>query len=303
MQEILFNLSPVFGFFLFGILLRRIGFMNQEQAGYLLKFVTFITLPALILVTVSQTKLTEQTAYLPLISIMVDLSGMVLMLILFRLNKIERQTRGTMLISTMVTNNVYMFPFILAVYGQKGFADAALFDFGNALLTNTVTMAIAMYYGGKHSHLTIITKLLKTPLFWAVILAVVMNLASIDMPVVAEKFLTPIGQMTGPLILIVLGVFFAPKRNDLALVVPTIVVRMGFGFLVGFTLASLLGLSGTTFAVVALCSGAPIGFIVLSFSSIYHLNAQFAATAVSISVLLGMFIVPAVMYVLGVSLI
>jgi predicted permease len=301
MQDILLNLSPIFGFFLIGILLRRTGFANPEQAGFMLKFVTFVTLPSLILVTVSQAQLTAHTVLLPLTNVLVDLACMVLMIVWFRLQTARRDTQGSMLISVMVTNNVFMFPFILAIYGESGFTTAVLFDFGNALLTNTLTFAIAMYYGGKHgSFLSLFSRILKTTLFWAVILGVVFSAASISLPKVAVSFLSPLGKMTGPLILIVLGILFAPKLEDMKHVVPTIAIRMVFGYLIGSSLAYLFGFTGETFAVVALCSGAPIGFIVLSFSSIHKLDMQFTATAVSISVLIGLFSVPTLMYLFNV---
>lgn len=303
MSDILFNLTPVFGFFLLGIYLRRTGFANTDQAGFVLKMVTFITLPALILVTVSKSELTTHTALLPITNVLVDLTCMIAMLLFLKFQQVKRDTAGAMLISVMVTNNVYMFPFILAIYGQTGFADAVLFDFGNALLTNTLTISLAMYYGGQHSTLkSVLLKLTKMPLFLAVITAVILNLASIPLPKVAVNFLSPLGTMTGPLILIVLGIFFSPKWEDMKDVVPTIIIRMGLGLLTGIALAYGFGFTGTTFTVVALCSGAPIGFIVLSFSAINKLDMQFTATAVSVSVLLGMVVVPTSMFLLGVPL-
>ena len=155
-----------------------------------------------------------------------------------------------MMVSAMIINNAFMFPFVIAGFGDGGFADAVLFDFGNGVITATVAYMIAFKYGAeKSSTRTLAVKLVKSPLSWALGLAVPMSWFSIFLPDVVENFLSPIGDMTAPLILISLGIFFAPKVADLRLALVTLVIRMGLGLLVGAAMAAALGLQGTTFSV------------------------------------------------------
>ena len=209
MYEILVKLLPVFLFFGLGIVLKRIQFANNDNADFLLRLVFFVTLPALVLLRLSQTPITLDKLYLPLINIVINLSCMVAMLIMSRFAQVQRKTLGTMLVGSMITNNVFMFPFIMVGFGNSGFV-------------------------------------------------------------------------------------------DLKLVSITILIRVGIGLSVGAALAYVLGITGQTFAVVILCSAAPVGFMALTFASIAKLDKAFASKLVSASILLGIIYVPILMFLLGV---
>ena len=58
------------------------------------------------------------------------------------------RSRARMTICAMSINNGFLFPFVIAVWGQVGFAQMALFDFGNALCQGSLVYAIAAAYGG-----------------------------------------------------------------------------------------------------------------------------------------------------------
>lgn len=297
MQQTLLNLVPVFLYFGLGILLRRLKLAEPAQGDFILRFVFFITLPALILLTLSKTPLSPETIFLPFINIAVNLACMVYTLSVAIFMKVTKKKLGAMLVNTMIVNNAFMFPFILAGFGGEGFALAVLFDFGNAIMTATFTYALAFRYGGEiHTSKTMIMKVIKSPLFWALALAIILSLSGIALPPIAVDFLEPLGQMTGPLILIALGIFFTPKLSHWRLVTATLLVRMVFGLLTGVFIASLLGLEGMAFAVVSLCSAAPIGFNALTFSSLAKLDVEYTSSAVSVSILIGMFYIPLLMY-------
>lgn len=297
MQEILTSLIPVFLYFFLGLLLRRVGFADTNHARFLLKFVFFISLPCLVLLKISETTLTQEKIALPFINIVINFSCMAVTLLVARLKHIDRRTLGSMLVSTMVINNVFMFPFILAAYGDAAFADAVLFDFGNAVMTAGITYGMAYRYGPEgHTTSTLIAKTLRSPLVWALILAVVLSVSATEIPRIGRSFLSPLGQMTSPLILISLGLFFSPKMENLLLVTITLAIRIFVGLAVGTGIAALLGLSGTTFAVVALCAAAPVGFTALTFASLAKLDTELSANILSISILLGVIYVPVLMY-------
>lgn len=102
--------------------------------------------------------------------------------------------------------------------------------------------------------------------------------------------------MTSPLILIALGVFFSPRFGRLGLIGLTLAVRMLAGLAVGWFAGRLLGLDGSTLAVVALCSAAPVGFNALTFASLAKLDTELAADILSLSIFLGVIYIPVLMY-------
>jgi predicted permease len=52
--------------------------------------------------------------------------------------------------------------------------------------------------------------------------------------------------------------------------------------------------------VVALCSGAPVGFMALTYSSLAKLDTELSSSAVSISILAGLIYFPLIMLYFGV---
>lgn len=293
------QLVPLFFMFFLGIFLRWIRFAEAEHGQYLLKFMFFITLPALVFLKISQIDLDMQTLILPLANIGVNLGCMLVTLALAPVFNVQRQTLGAMLVCTMITNNAFMFPFMLAIYGDEGFAYAVLFDFGNAVITSTLTYALAFRYGpDAHTSRTLITKTLKSPIVWALFAAVAVNLLVIPVPEVVEVILEPLAGMTNPLILISLGILFTPRLTQLKLLSATLFIRMGVGMIIGVVIAWLFGLDDLAFTVVVLCAAAPVGFNALTYSALAGLDTEFTSSAVSASILVGLFYLPLLMYLM-----
>jgi len=297
MLHIYSQLAPLFFMFILGIVLRRMKFAQIQHGEFLLKFMFFLTLPALVFLKLTQAELDFHKLSLPLANIGVDLGCMLVILFAFRFMHIQRQTQGAMVISTMITNNAFMFPFILAVFGGDGFAYAVLFDFGNAILVSTLTYALAFKYGpDRHTSRTLITRTLRSPLVWALFIAVTMNFLALPVPHTLRLMLEPLGQMTNPLILVSLGILFTPRLSQLGLLSLTLAIRVGAGLILGILIASLLGLQGLPFIVVTLCAAGPVGFNALTYASLAKLDTELASNAVSISILLGVIYIPLLMY-------
>lgn len=301
MVDILFQLSPIFIYFGLGIVLKYAGIANNAHGEFMLRLVLMVTLPLLIVSTLSTTQMTMNKAVLPLANIAVSFACMLVTLIVIKLFSVERRQAGTMLVSTMILNNTYMFPFILVVYGSEAFADAILFDFGNALLMSTYVYALAFKYGVEENHgITMLLKMAKSPMVWAIVASIALAVIGIPLPQPVFDMINPLAQMTAPLILITLGIYFTLDIKELKLVGLTVFVRMGMGLLFGIAIANFLGFSETTFIVVALCAAAPVGFNALTFSSITKLDTALASSAVSISILAGLIYIPLVMLYFGI---
>ncbi len=300
MSDILMKLVPVFLFFGLGVGLKRTRFADESNGEFLLKLVFFVTLPCLVLLSLSGTVFTPDKLYLPLANILINLSCMTVTLLAGKFQNVPDRTLGSMLTATMITNNAFMFPFIIAGFGNSGFADAVLFDFGNGLTTATITYLLALKYGSGQGRMsTMLLKLCKSPLSWAFASGIGLSMVSIELPGPLVLFLDSIGRMTSPLILMALGIFFQPRFSDLKLVSLTILIRAGIGICFGLALSAAFGFTGNTYGVVALCSAAPVGFMTLTFAAIAGLDKEFASKTVSLSILLGILYVPVLMFWFG----
>lgn len=296
MSEIVLKLAPIFFFFLIGVVLRRVGVAQKSDGDFVLRLAFFVTLPLLILLTLQEATLSADKIWLPVANIVVNLLCLGTMLVLTRPMQLARPTVGAMAMNTMIVNNAFMFPFILAVYGESGFADSVLFDFGNAIMVATVTYATAFRFSDQpYDKFSMLKRIAKGPLFWALAIGVTLSTTATPLPQGVVTVIDPVAQMTAPLILIALGIFFSLTLKQLKLVGLTLFIRMGLGFLFGLGFATLVGLEGDTFVIVALCSGAPIGFMALTFSSLAKLDTDLTTTAVSLSILIGLIYVPLLM--------
>ena len=296
----LIQLLPVFVYFALGLLLRRCGVAERIHGDFLLRFVFFVTLPLLILTSVPNITFTPEKALLPFINIAVNVICLGAAYLWARAKHFDRKTTGTILVNSAIINNSFMFPFILAIYGQEGFADAILFDFGNAIMMATFVYALATSYSGEqHSRWTMLLRILKSPLVWSLVLSVFLALSDLQLPPAAVTVVSPLAQMTAPLILIALGIFFSLKIANLPMALGIAGIRLGLGLLAGMLLASLLGLEGTTYAVVVLCCAGPIGFNALTYSSLAKLDVELSASAVSIALLAGLIYIPVLILLLG----
>jgi predicted permease len=303
MLTTLSQLIPIFAFFAIGILLRRQGLAERQHGDFLLRFVFFVTLPLLILNSVSGIEFTGDKAVLPLLNIGVNLGCFALTLLVARWKGLDRVTTGTLLVGTTIVNNSFMFPFTLAVYGEAGFADAILWDFGNAIMMATFVYALAFRYGGEAQQgWGMLLRILKSPLVWSLLISVLLALTHTPLPAQVVAVAAPLGQMTGPLILVALGIISSLQLAKLDLALWTIGIRMVFGLLCGVALATLAGLDGNTFKVVALCAGAPIGFNAVTLCSMSKLDTELSASGVSLSILAGLLWIPVLILVLEAAL-
>lgn len=300
MIEIFSQLTPIFFFFVVGILLKQFSLADKVHGDFLLRLAFFVTLPLLILTTLPNATLSMEKAILPLSNIVVNLGCMCLTLILTRFMSLDKKMIGSMLMCTMVTNNAFMFPFILAIYGESGFADAILYDFGNAIMVATFTYAVAFKYGGQaHDSFTMFFRILKSPLFWSLGIAITLSLTNTSLPQPLIDSASPLAQMTSPVILIALGIFFSLNIKDIKLVGFVLAIRMALGLVIGSTFARLAGLEGDTLIIVSLCSAAPIGFMALTFTSMAKLDMELSTSAVSLSIVLGLFYIPILIFFFG----
>jgi predicted permease len=292
-SDSLSTVVPIALFFVLGIALRRGGLASRHDGEFLLRFIFFVCLPALVLVAVSGADLPAEKALLPVAAIATSLAGLTVARAYGLRRGLDRQRLGAVALSAMILNTAFCLPFILAGYGQAGLTDLVLFDLGNAFMVTLVAFPLAYRFGGQDAHFrAAVRRVLTSPLTWALPAALVLNATNTELPQIVHGFFAPLGSLIGPLILIALGILFTPSRKHLDLVTTTVALRMLGGLIVGLALAMAFGLSGDTRLVVIIGAASPIGFTSLTFTSLAALDTDVAARAVSASLLVGIVAVP-----------
>lgn len=140
-------------------------------------------------------------------------------------------------------------PICLFAFGQEGLA-LAIVVFA---VISTAFFTIGVWIASRTSHWA---QMLKSPLLWAVVLGLAVNLAPAALPRWLDNTTQLVGQFTIPLMLFTLGFSLASmKLADLAITLPMGVARVWGGALVGVGLAALFDLQGAARGVIILqCS-------------------------------------------------
>jgi malate permease and related proteins len=301
MREILPQIMPVVILFMLGIFLRRINFLEKEHADLFLKVAIYVSLPALIIPSFAKIPLSFTLLYLPLIAIIIMLILGTIGFMVSKLFSLSEQTKGTFIMSTMIMNLSFVLVFFLAIADPNDIAYFLLFNFGHNILLFTFVYWIACKYGRRKAGKNESAdppwkKLLSLPPLWAMVSGLLINLTKTNIPVVLDATFSLLGNILIPLVTIALGVHFSMKIKRPALLGSSMLIRMAGGFTLGVFFVWLFSLEGIARFAVLMGSVAPVGFNTLVFSSVENLDKDLAAQLVSITLLLGLFVLPIILY-------
>ncbi|HTQ36176.1 MAG TPA: AEC family transporter [Steroidobacteraceae bacterium] len=293
------RVALLIGLFALGLVCRRAGWLKPAHAGFMLRLVINLGLPALFLADVSRIRLQPELLALPASSLCIMVAIWGLALLLARALRLDRTDRGTAIISGMSINNGFLFPFVIAVWGVPGFGQMALFDLGHVLGQSFLVYAIATAYGGHVSGFgPILRRVLRFPPLWALLVALLINGSGAALPEWLVTVLHTVGQWILLLVIVALGVLFDARLLRDRRVPAIVLLRMLAGELLGLICVRVFGLTGLTRAVVLLGAAAPIGFNAVVLSDMEKLNRELAASAASISVVIGLVYAPLALWLL-----
>lgn len=294
------SIIPLILAFFVGILAKKLKLLNKEDAPTLLRFVLSVSLPAFAILAISQAKLSFDLILIPISAVVIVFIIYFISSLAGRMLKLESPGFGSFLVGTLVMNSAFALPFFSAAHGLEGLAKATLFDIGNSILIFTFIYHQAVKYGDNNSHAGKInwSKFLKMPPLWGMAIALSLRIFNVGLPALAENSLRLIGTPTVPLVMISLGLYFEPRIKHFAPALMAVFIRMGIGLVIGIGFALAFGLEGITRSVVITCSALPIGFNTLMFAELENLDREFAATAVSISMILALGLTPLLIWLL-----
>jgi len=292
------SLLPIFIYVLAGAGLRASGLVDRSLADPLFRFVFVATLPALVFVSIIDAPLDSRSALLPVVGFVINsLTALAAWGYARRFGLAEKQA-GAMILCTGITNGMFMFPFVFAILGQPGLTIAILVDVGNAVFVATVGYAISVRYahGGSPIPSGSLLRMLRSPLFIALLAALAINIGNVELPATVTTTLQPLGRATMPVTLVALGITLSLRAFRGALPFVTVAIRMLLGLTAGLSFVWLLGLQGLTAVIVVAIASAPVGFMSVTVVSVAKCDTEQAASSVSISVMIGMLTTTAILF-------
>jgi predicted permease len=181
-------------------------------------------------------------------------------------------------------------PLCLLAFGDEGLALSLTYFMVNVVFGFTLGMAIT---SGRFSFL----ELIKTPIFISVVITLGFLFTGSKPPMWIQDTTSLLGDLTIPLMLVAMGVSLArfqitSFRRSFALSV----LRIGMGFLIGVTLAALLGMEGVARGIMILQSTMPVAVFSYLFAVRYNRSPEEVAGTVVISTLLSFVTLPALLW-------
>jgi predicted permease len=300
MDETVLKLAPIFAGFVLAFTAKKLGWVKPELGTRLLRISWSVTIPALIFVSVSRIGLSQQLLIFPLLSAILLAVTIGIVWPVTRRMHMPRITEGTFRIAPLTINSAFVLPFLLAMYGGEGVTRLILFNAGyNPLLLLGVYGVAASYNPNSKGHKDILKRILIMPPLWALVAGLLVNVSGTQVPLPAADVLQTIGNFTIVLSIAALGMLFNPQRIRFDKTLAILGLRMGVGLLVGIAIVLALQLEGIDRAVVLALSAAPIGFNLLNFAAVEKLDQELAASAVSLSLLAALGVIPLILFLAG----
>lgn len=181
-------------------------------------------------------------------------------------------------------------PLSLFAFGEQGLALAiALFSI-TAIAQFTLGLGIA---AGSMTFKVVV----RQPIIYSVALSLVFMIGDIESPKWIAETTKILGGITIPVLLITLGITLGQiKLGSLKRALPLSVFRLGSGFVIGISVAEILGLEGIAQGVVILQSSMPVAVFSYLFAVIYKSNPEDVASLTMISTLLTFATLPALLW-------
>ena len=138
---------------------------------------------------------------------------------------------------------------------------------------------------------------LRTPLVYAAVLGLALNLAHVPLPLVVTNSFKFMGQAAVPLMLLVLGMNIGRfKIKNVRLTLAASVIRMGGGFAIAWLAVWLLGMTGLPRSIALFESAMPSAIFVSVLASKYNNEAELVSSIVLMTTVFAIGVIPALLY-------
>jgi len=291
---------PVLLLIVVGIVVRRTGLVDRSTRLVLTRVVYYVTIPAAIFTSIARAALSVDLLGLPVIGFVVPclLAGVMYAATPDLADQPGR--RGVLLVG-MVVLAVFAYPFFEVYYGEQGLVDVALFDVGNAIFAGTVALWVAQRFGssgGQHARLNW-RQIATSPLLVAAVAGVIVALLDLPLDGPVWEALMLLKTANTPLAMIAVGAFLEPQASHLSLIGRYVGIRMVLGGALALGMAQWMGLDGLAVVTAAVGSAMPAGTTALVYAGNEGLDAEFAASLISSTLIIGVLVISILPILLG----
>lgn len=301
MSDIVIRTLPLIAIFAIGWGLRRLRVLPQSTGSILLRAVFYVAIPALVFHSLTSDSFEFNTFLIGLIvPAVITVTSLTLWIMRKSVIKpIPLKTFATISIGAVVMNTSFVLPFVENAFGTEGLSRIVVIDAINALFVFTIVYGIAAKFGGNHANgKFVIRRVLMSPPIWALIVGTLFHAANITPPALAADLTGLLAKTVSPLILLALGFNFTLHLTKIHLLIVPLMLRFLLGAIIGVCFIKISGIEGLDAQVVLLASIAPVGFNSVVFSEMERLDTRFASSQVSLSLGIGLILMPLAIFLL-----
>lgn len=277
-----------------GYLIKKLGVVSRDDGRILNRLVLYLTLPMMNLRAVMNTKLSWDLLLLPLILLFVGVAMCLLSHYPARWLHLSPRDKGTFMVALCGFMGSLLYPFVEAVYGDRGIQATAICDLGNAIAIFAVAYYISFRYS-PHGHFRPIDAVKKVLLFFpmhAFALGFLLNISGVALRGLPADLVNALAVVNSPLMLLGLGIYLEldVSRQEREVVA----VNMAYKYVLGALLAGLvlwlLPYRGPLRAVMFLFPLMPTSLSSLLYSVEQGLNPRLAAMLISSSMVISLIV-------------
>ena len=284
-----------FGIIILGFLLKRLKLLDKEQGVKLMKFVFYTTLPALILTAIPSIHLTKELLFTPFIMLFFIFGVFVFALPITKSLNLPKKTEGALLLSCIIMNTGFFYPFVEAFFGNAGVVLLSIFDVANAIVMFSFIYFVASTYNEVVSLKQVLKKVFLSPPLLSILLGFGMLFFGLHFPAPVSSLLQILSKGNTPLLMLAVGLLLELKFSNKFYILYTIFLRMVFGLALGFIAVEMLHFTGLMRTLTLMLAVAPSGFNTVVFSALEDLDKEYAVDVLTVTLLLSMAITPLIL--------
>ncbi|MBN2510363.1 MAG: AEC family transporter [Spirochaetales bacterium] len=274
-----------------GFILKQAKVLSVDHGKALSRVIINVTLPALILTTVSTIDLDFSLFMAPVICGAFSLGVALISMGLFKHEAPAEQ--GPARMSSVGFNiGLFAYPLIQGLFGTEGLSVVAMFDVGNAFIVFGVSYLLGYLSSsarrGRPISITSAGMLFLTSIpFMSYVTAVTMNLTGLSFPPFAADVLHTLAKANTGMALVVLGLTLDVKfdKKHLSLIMKVVGLRYAAGFTAGILLYLFLPFPAVYRTVILFALLFPVGLAVIPYSAEFDYDVAITGTIANITII------------------
>ena len=293
MLDVLIRAGSFVAVIFLGYILRRIGLFRKEDFRVLSNVVLKITLPAAIIVSFANTRLTPSMLLMIVLGFGV---GAVYMLVAY-LTHLKKSPggKGFAIINLSGCNiGCFAMPFIQSFMGPTGVVATSLFDSGNAIIAlgGSYGVASAIKEGGGLSLKRLLKALLTSVPFLFYLVMTALKLIKVDIPTQVVDFVQPVANANAFLAMLMIGVGFelSADKTQTRTIFKMVTLRYGIALVFASLFYFCLPFSGEIRSTLVFLAFSPVGAAAPIFTALLGEDEGLASAINSICILISVII-------------